>query len=84
MLLTVLILGWLAFREGIFDAPEALDQRAASLDGGVFEDLTEVGAARAAVFEAPGRISGVIEHKRSRLRWTRRVSSSAFRVRGRV
>ena len=37
VLLTVLTLGWLAFREGIFDSPEALDERAASLDGGVFD-----------------------------------------------
>jgi hypothetical protein len=48
------------------------------------EDLTEVGADRAAGFEAPGRKSGVIEHKGSRLLWTRRAGHSAFRVRGRV
>jgi hypothetical protein len=37
ILLTLIVLAWLAFREGIFDSPEALDQQAEGLDGGALE-----------------------------------------------
>jgi len=60
LLLTVLILGWLAFREGIFDAPEELDQRAASLDGGVFDQwpFVDGGVTDASVGDAGVQDSG--------------------------
>jgi len=35
--LTVIVLAWLAFREGIFDSPEALDQQAEGIDAGALE-----------------------------------------------
>lgn len=37
LLITVIVLGWLAFREGIFDSPEALDEQAAALEAGALE-----------------------------------------------
>jgi hypothetical protein len=37
VLLTAIVLAWLAFREGIFDSPEALDEQAAAVDGGAFD-----------------------------------------------
>ena len=37
VLLTAIVLAWLAFREGIFDSPEALDEQAAAVDGGALE-----------------------------------------------
>jgi hypothetical protein len=37
VLLTAIVLAWLAFFEGIFDSHEALDEQAAGLDGGALE-----------------------------------------------
>jgi hypothetical protein len=37
LLFTALILGWLAFREGIFDGPEDLDARTEGVDSGALE-----------------------------------------------
>jgi len=37
LLFTALILGWLAFREGIFDGPEDLDERTEGVDSGALE-----------------------------------------------
>jgi hypothetical protein len=37
IVLTVIVLAWLALREGIFDSPEALDEQAAGLDGEALE-----------------------------------------------
>jgi hypothetical protein len=37
LVMTAVILGWLAFREGIFDGPEALDERAKGVDSGALE-----------------------------------------------
>ncbi len=37
LLLTAVILGWLAFREGIFDGPEDLDARTEGVDSGALE-----------------------------------------------
>ena len=37
LLITVIVLGWLAFREGIFDSPKALDEQAAALEAGALE-----------------------------------------------
>jgi len=37
IVLTGIVLAWLALREGIFDSPEALDEQAAGLDGGALE-----------------------------------------------
>lgn len=66
VLLTVLTLGWLAFREGIFDSPEALDEQAASLDAGVFDQwpfvdggLEDAGVGDAGVGDAGVGDSGV-------------------------
>ena len=36
-LFTAIILGWLALREGIFDGPEALDEKAAGVEPGALE-----------------------------------------------
>jgi hypothetical protein len=37
IVLTIIVLAWLALREGIFDSPEALDEQAAGLRGGALE-----------------------------------------------
>jgi len=44
IVLTILILAWLAFREGLFSSPGALDDQAAALDGGVLDQWPFVDA----------------------------------------
>lgn len=44
IVLTILILAWLAFREGLFSSPDALDEQAAALDGGVLDQWPFVDA----------------------------------------
>lgn len=51
VVLTILVLAWLAFREGIFDSPDTLDEEAAELDAGVLDQwpFLDAGVADAGV-----------------------------------
>jgi hypothetical protein len=54
VVLTILVLAWLAFQEGIFDSPDTLDEKAAALDGGVLDQwpFVDAGVADAGVADA--------------------------------
>jgi len=63
ILLTLIVLAWLAFREGIFDSPEALDEQAAGLDGGALEQwpFVDAGLEDAGVQDASVQDAGLAE-----------------------
>jgi len=62
---TILVFAWLAFREGIFDSPETLDNKAASLDAGALDrwpfldaGVADAGAGDASVADAGAENAG--------------------------
>lgn len=61
IVLTLIVLAWLAFREGIFDSPEALDQQAEGLDGGALEQwpFSDAGLEDAGIQDAGVQDGGV-------------------------
>jgi hypothetical protein len=93
--MTAVILGWLAFREGIFDGPEALDERTEGVDsgalegwpfvdGGVEEPSPEVAEVDGGVEEAKGPsigLGGVGRLSASRLSIEDKQKRNVLRVR---
>ena len=63
IVLTLIVLAWLAFREGIFDSPEALDQQAEGLDGGALEQwpFLDAGLEDAGIQDASVQDAGLAE-----------------------